>query len=197
MVRALLRMTALKSIALLAIALMLASVAFAQLPATNPLVVPALPPSPPAQLPAPISTAIAPIPVAVPSLPAAYSTPGARLFNCTCSGPGQPTHWMGTVTAASYLGASNSASGACASYNQGKAPSYGAAGGVDAARFFGGLPGAAQNAGAANSFGAPGGSNSAAAVQGVIGANSPVSPSSGLNFSSAQQQRLCSNCVCD
>ena len=98
-------MTAIKTIALLALALMLASVCVvrAQLPATNPLVVPPLPPSPPAQLAAPVSTAIAPSPLAVPSLPAAYSTPGARLFNCSCSGPGQPTHWMGQVTAASYL----------------------------------------------------------------------------------------------
>ncbi|HMD03905.1 MAG TPA: hypothetical protein VKG68_01445, partial [Candidatus Binatus sp.] len=96
-------MTAIKTIALIALALMLASVCVvrAQLPATNPLVVPPLPPSPPAQLAAPVSTAIAPSPLAVPSLPAAYSTPGARLFNCSCSGPGQPTHWMGQVTAAS------------------------------------------------------------------------------------------------
>jgi len=50
---------ALKTISVLALALMLASVTFAQLPATNPLVVPPLPPSPPAQLPAPVSTAIA------------------------------------------------------------------------------------------------------------------------------------------
>ena len=113
-------MTALKPIAVLALALMLASVAFAQLPAANPLVVPPLPPGPPAQLPAPVSTAIAPIPISVPSLPAAYSTPGARMFNCSCSGPGQPTHWMGQVTAAGYLSASQSASGACVSYNQRK-----------------------------------------------------------------------------
>ena len=127
----------LKPIVLLALALMLASVAWAQLPATNPLVVPPLPPSPPAQLPAPASTAIAPIPIPVPSLPAAYSTPGARLFNCSCWGPGQPTHWMGQVTAASYLSASQSASGACVSYNQGKPPSYGTAGGIGAGNFFG------------------------------------------------------------
>ena len=128
-------MTAIKTIALLALALMLASVCVvrAQLPATNPLVVPPLPPSPPAQLAAPVSTAIAPSPLAVPSLPAAYSTPGARLFNCSCSGPGQPTHWMGQVTAASYLSASQSASGACTSYTQGKVPSNGTAGGIGAA----------------------------------------------------------------
>jgi hypothetical protein len=200
-------MTALKSIALLAIALMLASVAFAQLPATNPLVVPALPPSPPAQLPAPVSTAIAPIPIAVPSLPAAYSTPGARMFNCSCWGPGQPTHWMGTVTAASYLSARQSASGACVSYNQGKPPSFGAAGGIGAGNGFGTLPGAQQPVNASGFFGAPGvaassGSSSSlgslpGVAQGIGVANSFGAPNAGLSYSSAQQSRLCSNCVCD
>ncbi len=200
-------MTVLKSITVLALALMLTSVAWAQLPATNPLVVPPLPPGPPAQLPAPVSTAIAPIASPVPSLPAAYSTPGARMFNCSCSGPGQPTHWMGQVTAAGYLSASQSASGACVSYNKGKPPSYGAAGGIGAGNYFGSLPGAQQNAGAAKSFGFPGvaassGSSSslgsfAGAAQGIGAGNSFGAPSAGLSYSSAQQQRLCSNCVCD
>jgi hypothetical protein len=200
-------MAALKPIAVLALALMLASVAWAQLPATNPLVVPPLPPGPPAQLPAPASTAIAPIAIPVPSLPAAYSTPGARMFNCSCFGPGEPVHWMGQVTAAGYLSASRSASGACVSYNQGKPPSYGTAGGIGAGNFFGPLPGAAQNAGAAKSFGFPGvaqssGSSSSlgslpGAAQGIGGGNSFGGPSAGLSYSSAQQQRLCSNCVCD
>lgn len=200
-------MTALKTTAVLALALMLASVAWAQLPASNPLVVPPLPPSPPAQLPAPVSTAIAPIPIAVPSLPAAASTPGARLFNCSCYGPAQPTHWMGTVAATSYLAASNSASGACVSFNKGKPPSYGTAGGIGAGNFFGSLPGAQQNADASRSFGAPGvaassGSSSslgslAGVPQGIGVANSFGAPNAGLSFSSAQQQRLCSNCVCD
>ena len=199
--------TAFKPIALLALALMLASVVWAQLPAPNPLVVPPLPPGPPAQLPAPASTAIAPLPISVPSLPAAYSTPGARMFNCSCYGPGEPVHWMGQVTAASYLSASQGASGACVSYNKGKPPSYGTAGGIGAANFFGSLPGAQQNAGAANNFPAPGvaqssGSSSSlgalpGAAQGIGSANSFGGPSTGLSFSSAQQQRLCSNCVCD
>jgi len=202
-------MKAIKPIALVVIALIMAAqcVARAQLPAVNPLVVPPLPPSPPAQLPAPASTAIAPQPVAVPSLPAAYSTPGARLFNCSCYGPGQPTHWMGTVTAASYLSASQSASGACIAYNQGKPPSYGTAGGIGAGNFFGPLPGAQENVDAARGFGFPGvaqssgASNSlgtfAGATQGVGVANSFGAPSAGLSFSAAQQSRLCSTCVCD
>src|SRR5215469_4102497 len=110
-------------------------IGWAQLPPPNPLVVPPLPPSPPAQLPAPISTAVAPSPIPVPSEPAAYATPGPRTFNCSCSGPGTPTHWMGTVTAAGYASAERSASGACVSYNQFRPPSYGVAGGIGAANF--------------------------------------------------------------
>jgi len=189
-----------RAAAIVALALMLTSVASAQLPAPNPLVVPPLPPGPPAQLPAPVSTAIAPIPIAVPSLPAAYSTPAARMFNCSCSGTRQPTRWMGTVTASGYLAASQSASGACASYNQGRPPSNGTAGGIGAANFFGSLPGAEQNADAARSYGFPGvsqnpqSSGATGGVQGAGAANSFGSASSGLNSSSTQ---FCSNCVCD
>src|SRR5271156_5117998 len=188
-------MTALKTIAVLALALMLASVTWAQLPAPNPLVVPPLPPGPPAQLPAPVSTAIAPIPIPVPSLPAAASTPGARLFNCSCWGPGQPTHWLGQVTAASYLSASQSASGACTSYTQGKVPSTGTAGGIGAARFFGSLPAAQENAGAANGVGFPGqAQNSTASSSGADAARSFGAPATGVGLAGAQ---VCSNCVCD
>ena len=192
-------MTALKVIGVVALVLMLAAgrVGWAQLATPNPLVVPPLPPSPPAQLPAPVSTAIAPSPLPVPSLPAAYSTPGARLFNCSCFGPGAPNHWMGQVTASGYSSASQTASGACVAYNQGKPPPYGMAGGIGAGNSFGSLPGAAQNAGAANSFGFPGVAQSSGAAQGVGAANSFGSPATGLSFSSAQQQRLCSLCVCD
>jgi hypothetical protein len=182
-------------------------VGWAQLPAPNPLVVPPLPPSPPAQLPAPVSTAVVPVPQAIPSLPAPYAAPGPRVFNCSCSGVGTPTHWMGQVTASGYSSASASAGGACAAYYQGKAPSYGTAGGIGAANFFGPLPGAAQNAGAANSYGSPGVAQSSSApsalgslpgaAQGAGQANSFGSPQSALSFSSAQQQRLCSRCACD
>lgn len=200
----------LRILPLLALALIFAlelGIGRAQLPAPNPLVVPPLPPSPPAQLPAPVSTAVAPIPLTLPSLPAPYSTPGPRTFNCTCSGPGTPTHWMGQVTAASYSSAQQSASGACVADNQGKPPAYGTAGGIGAANSFGPLPGAAQNAGAANYFGFPGVAQSSGAssslgslpgtAQGVGQARSFGSPQSALSFSSAQQQRLCSQCVCD
>lgn len=179
----------------------------AQSPSPNPLVVPPLPPSPPAQLPAPVSTAVAPSPLAIPSPPVAYSTPGPRSFNCTCSGPGTPTHWMGQVTASSYSSAKQSASGACITYNQGKPPPYGTAGGIGAGNFFGPLPGAAQNVGAANSFPFPGVAQSSGSstslgglpgtTQGAGQANSFGAPPSVLSFSSAQQQRLCSQCVCN
>jgi hypothetical protein len=203
------RLTTLRIIPALALGLLLTLeyVGWAQQASPNPLVVPALPPSPPAQLPAPISTAIAPSPLAVPTLPAAYATPGARTFNCSCSGPGEPNHWMGQVTASGYFNASQSASGACVAYNQGKPPSYGAAGGIGAGNYYGPLPGANQNVGAGNSYGFPGVAQSSGAsnslgglpgvTQGVGQSNSYGSPATGLSFSSAQQQRLCSVCVCD
>jgi len=179
----------------------------AQLPPPNALVVPALPPSPPAQLPAPVTTAVAPLPLTIPSLPAAYATAAPRTFNCSCSGPGTPTHWMGQVTAASYASAEQSSTGACVSSGQGRvAPAYGTAGGIGAGNFFGPLPGAAQSVGAANTFGSPGvsASSSASSLGSLPGATQRIgqatsfgSPQTGLSFSSAQQQRLCSRCVCD
>ena len=193
-------MTAFKATPALALALMLAAggVGWTQLATPNPLVVPPLPPSPPSQLPAPVSTAIAPSPLSEASLPAAYSTPGARMFDCSCYGPGASNHWMGQVTASGYSNASQTASGACLAYNQGKPPPYGTAGGIGAANSYGSLPGAAQNAGAANYFGFPGVTqNSATTTQGAGAANSFGSPATGLSFSSVQQQRLCSMCVCD
>ncbi len=60
------------------------------------------------------------------------------------------------MTAASYLSASQSASGACVSYNKGKLPSNGTAGGIGAGNIFGSLPGAQENADAARGFGFPG-----------------------------------------
>ncbi|HUA33784.1 MAG TPA: hypothetical protein VMA09_09290 [Candidatus Binataceae bacterium] len=182
-------------------------VGFAQLPQPNPIVVPPLPPGPPPQLPAPITTAVAPSPLAVPTLPQAFSTPGPRTFNCTCSGPGTPTRWMGTVSALSNLTAEQSATGACVSSFIGKSsPPYGTAGGVGAGNFFGTLPGALQNAGAANTFGSPGVAQSSGSstslgglpgvAQGIGSANSFGGPATGLSLSAAQQSRLCSQCVC-
>lgn len=139
--------------------------------------------------------------------PGACATPGPRSFNCTCSGPGTPTHWMGQVRGSSYSSAQQTASGACVAYNQGKPPPYGSAGGIGAGNSFGPLPGAAQNVGAANFFPFPGVAQSSGAsnslgglpgtTQGPGQANSFGAPPSVLSFSSAQQQRLCSQCVCN
>src|SRR5271155_3365931 len=161
---------------------------WAQLPPANPLVVPQPPPSPPAQLPAPITTAVAPPVAAIPSLPAAYSTPGPRVFNCSCFGPGVGTRWMGQVTASSYFSARQSAGGACLAYNLGKLPSTGVAGGVGAANAYESLPGANQNAGAANRYAPlPG------ALENAGAANYYAPPPSSITFSSEQ----CSECTCD
>ena len=106
---------ALRALALLALPLILLlglGIGRAQLPAPNPLVVPPLPPSPPAQLPAPVTTAVAPMVLPIPALPSPYSTPGPRTFNCSCSGPSTPTHWMGQVTSADYSIAPNRAQAA-------------------------------------------------------------------------------------
>jgi hypothetical protein len=113
---------------------------------------------------------------------------------------------MGTVTSSGYASAEQSASGACVSYNQFRPPSYGVAGGIGAANNFPPLPGANQNAGAANTFGSPGVAQSAGAPSSLgslpgatqgIGAHGFGGPPNVLSFTSAQQARLCSQCVCD
>ena len=164
-------------------------VGWSQLPPPTPLVVPQPPPSPPAQLPAPITTAVAPPVIAIPSQPAPYSPPGPRVFNCSCSGPGVGTRWMGQVTAPNYFSARQSAGGACTGYVQSKLPPrFGAAGGVGAANRYAAMPGASQNAGAANNYApAPG------AAEGVGAANNYSSLPSGLTFTST----MCSQCTCD
>jgi len=54
--------------------------------------------------------------------PAAAATP--RAFRCTCSAPGNWTEWAGVVSSSSYVLASQSARGQCASYLlNAKAPS--------------------------------------------------------------------------
>jgi len=167
---------------------------WAQLPPVNPLVVPAPPPSPPAQLPAPITTAIAPPVLAVPTLPSAYSTPGPRVFNCSCFGTAVGTRWMGQVTSSSYFNATQSAGGACLAYTQGMHPNIGVAGGVGAARRYAPLPGALQTAGAANNYPAvSNGAQNAGGAQNVGAANLYAPAPSVLTSSSA----MCSQCTCD
>jgi hypothetical protein len=90
--------------------------------ALNPLIAPVPPPAAPAQLPAPVTTAIAPILAPVPTLALATPTPSVRSFNCSCSGRGSGTHWMGAVSAGGYFAARQSAVGACIAYNRDREP---------------------------------------------------------------------------
>ena len=88
----------------------------------NPLIAPVPPPAAPAQLPAPVTTAIAPVLATVAPIPTATPTPAERVFNCTCSGSGVGTHWMGQVTASGYFAARQSAVGTCVAYNTNREP---------------------------------------------------------------------------
>ncbi len=70
---------------------------WAQLPTPNPMVGPRPLPSAPAQLPAPVSTLVAPPLAPVPAPPTPAPPVTARVFNCSCFGPGSGTHFMGRV----------------------------------------------------------------------------------------------------
>lgn len=147
--------------------------------ATNPLIAPVPPPAAPAQLPAPVTTAIAPILEPVPALPTASPTPSVRAFNCSCFGRGTGTHWMGAVTAPGYFAARQSAVGACLSYNERRerqSPFLGTSAASGAITSVPVLPGAALPASAAE-----------------LGQQLPGT----LNFSTAEQLQMCSNCVCN
>lgn len=195
---------ALRVIALLAVPSLLmfevAGTVRAQLPATNPLVVPALPPSPPAQLPAPVTTAIAPPPLAIPSLPAAYSTPGARVFNCSCYGPGRSTAWIGQVTNSSYYGATQAASGACNSYVAQKSQRFPFSGIAGAANNYPPLPGYTRNLSGLSATGVgTEGAGAANNYPGIVGASQ--NPGAATFYGALPGALLstasCSNCACD
>jgi len=59
--------------------------------------------------------ALAPAPGTVP-VGVATAVPTPRAFRCTCSAPGVYTEWAGIVSSSSYVLASESARGQCASY---------------------------------------------------------------------------------
>jgi hypothetical protein len=147
----------------------------AQLPPPNPLVAPLAPSGGPAQLAAPVQAQGVPSLVAVPTIPAASPTPGARAFNCSCSGPGEGTRWMGQVSAPGYFAARQSAAGACLGYNQLKEPA----------------PASVAAADGATSVVPPSFANPDAAA--AVGATLP----GGLSVSSAAQRQACAQCVCD
>jgi hypothetical protein len=144
--------------------------------ATNPLIAPVPPPAAPSQLPAPVTTAIAPVLAPVLTPPQATPTPSVRAFNCSCFGRGTGTHWMGLVTASGSFGARQSAVGACLSYNLRREPQSP----LQSSRT---TTSALPTLQGANVPGA-----AAAAGQTLPGV---------LNFTTAQQLQMCSNCVCD
>jgi hypothetical protein len=150
---------------------------WAQLPPGNPFLAPTTPPSGPPQLAQPVATTGIPALAIIPSPPAASPSATPRVFNCSCFGGGGGTHWMGTVTSASYFNARLSASNACVAYNERKNP--------------------------LSPFNEPESSAGAALVPtlptGSFVANAAASPGplGTLNFSTAAQQARCSQCACD
>lgn len=81
--------------------------------------VPLTPPVAPGQ-PQPFSTigalpALVPAPGSVRSI-VASAVPTPRVFRCTCSAPGTWTEWAGVVASSSYILASQTARGQCATY---------------------------------------------------------------------------------
>jgi len=153
------------------------SFAWAQLPTPNPLVGPRPLPSPPPTLPAPVPPQG--IPSLVPVLPPPTPTPApqARVFNCACFGPSSGTHWMGHVQAPTYFAARQSALGACLAYSQREPQSP-----LILPRISGLTPPIALPPGFAP----------------TDEANEQEQPLPGtLNFSTAQQLRMCSQCTCD
>jgi len=153
---------------------------WAQLPPPNPLVVPPAAPSPPTQLSPPVPPQGLPSLAVIPS-PAASASPVSisRIFNCSCFGPANPTHWMGRVTAPSYFGARQAAVSACLGYNTNKAP---------VSPF---MPPRTSDA-FAPVPGMPSGSNAVDAAPNIASARPGT-----LNFSTAQQLQMCSQCTCD
>lgn len=154
---------------------------WAQLPPSNPNLGPAVTPSAPPQLSQPAATTGIPPLAIIPTAAAPTPSPSARIFNCSCFGRGTGTHFMGRVSASGYFAARQSATTACLSSNELKqipSPLMGPSqvGGA-AVALNGGtlLPGSTQPA-------------DAAAVQALPGE---------LNFSTAAQLQMCSQCTCN
>lgn len=154
---------------------------WAQLPTPNPLVRPRPLPSAPAQLPAPVSTLVAPPLAPVPKPPTPAPRVSARVFNCSCFGPGLGTHFIGRVQAPSYFGARQAALSACLSFNERREPQ----------------PAMIQQrssavAGFSSAQALPSGSTSADAA-----ATASQTLPGRLNFSTAAQLQACQTCTCD
>jgi hypothetical protein len=153
---------------------------WAQLPPSNPNLGPAVVPSAPPRLSQPAATIGIPPLAPIPTPIAASPTPVARVFHCSCFGRGTGTHFVGNVNAASYFAARQSAISSCLAFNQLKEPVSPfipprASLGLPVTSTTAGLPGASLPA-------------DAAAVQTLPGT---------LNFSTAEQLQMCSQCTCD
>jgi hypothetical protein len=154
---------------------------WAQLPTPNPYVRPRALPSAPAQLPAPVSTLVAPPLAPVPKPPTPAPPVTARVFNCSCFGPGSGTHFMGRVQAPSYFGARQAALSACLSFNERREP---------------------QPALIRQQSNSQAGSSSALPLpQGFTSPDAAATASQTLpgrlNFSTAAQLQACQTCTCD
>jgi len=152
---------------------------WAQLPPSNPNLGPAVTPSAPPHLSQPAATIGIPPLAAIPTPLAPAPLAAARVFNCTCFGPGSGTHWMGRVSASGYFGARQGATSACLSFNQLK-------------QIHSPFRTPVQSSFAQNGASAllPGGTEppDAAAAQVLPGM---------LNFSTAAQLQMCSQCTCN
>jgi hypothetical protein len=151
---------------------------WAQLPPPNPNLAPAITPSGVPSLSQPAATIGIPTLAVIPTPAAIATTPGPRVFNCSCFGPGSGTRFVGRVSATSYFAARQGATSACLSYNQTKEP--------------------ASAFNYANSF-----AGAALATPGLAGAGLPPDAAAvrtlpgTLNFSSAAQLQVCSRCTCN
>ena len=157
---------------------------WAQIPAyNNPLIAPVPAPSAPAQLPAPVTTAVAPTLIQVPAPPTPSPTPVQRAFNCSCFGRATGTHWMGQVSSDSYFDARRAAISACLTYNVDRQPP---------------APVITLGSGSTTATGAS--SNvpplAGAEITGLAAQQGLTLPGT-LNFSSAEQLQMCSECTCD
>jgi hypothetical protein len=155
---------------------------WAQLPAPNPYVRPRALPSAPAQLPAPVSTLVAPPLAPVPSPPPPTPRVTARVFNCSCFGPGSGTHWMGLVQTSSYFGARQAALSACLSFNERREPQ----------------PASIRQQASSSQVGS---SSALALPPGFTSPDAAATASQTLpgrlNFSTAAQLQACQTCTCD
>jgi hypothetical protein len=169
--------------ALLAIALAMPNRAavYAQLPPPNPLTAPRAAPSAPAQLAAPVQPQGLPSLAVVQPLPTGTPTPSARVFNCSCYGPGTITNWTGQVTSTGYFSARQTAASACVSYNERREPEPALLPPTNAAQVLSGSAGLPS---------LPLGQNSDAAS--LLMNSRPGA----LNFAPPQQIEMCSICTC-